>query len=171
MPTDCVQTFLCTLTLTRSWRSLDTRHSTLAQLLVLFLAWRAVFPWDRRRDLWVTVGNVMAAPFGRCLFRDTYAGDVMTSLVKVFSDLAYTACFLGTGEFLKLAPGADVTVSAARCTSAPAYALVASPIVHAAPLVRGDAVLLGRCQHCGTARAYHRDKHCARGCTYRVATT
>lgn len=107
----------------------------------MFLTWRAFFPWEKRRELWITVRHVVTAPFGRCLFRDTYAGDVMTSLVKVFSDLAYTACFLGTGEFLKLAPGSDVNVSAARCLSAPAYALVASPIVHAAPLVRGGRVL------------------------------
>ena len=29
-----------------------------------------------------------------------YMGDVLTSLVKVFSDLAFSLCYFGTGEFL-----------------------------------------------------------------------
>lgn len=102
------------------------------------MLWRAVFPWERRRGMWVTVAHVVVAPFGRCTFRDTFVGDVMTSLVKVFTDLAYTFCFLGTGEFLKLAPGNDSSISSDRCSDAPAYTQVFSPIIHAAPLVRCD---------------------------------
>jgi len=88
--------------------------------------------------MWVTVAHVVVAPFGRCTFRDTFVGDVMTSLVKVFTDLAYTFCFLGTGEFLKLAPGNDSSITSDRCSDAPAYTQVFSPIIHAAPLVRCD---------------------------------
>lgn len=105
------------------------------QFLLAFVMFRAVYPWKDRRDLWSTVLNVVTAPFGRCIFRDTFAGDVMTSLVKVFSDVAYTACFIGTGEVMKLAPGRHSTISADVCKHAPGYALVASPAVHAAPLV------------------------------------
>lgn len=112
--------------------------ASVLQVLVAFMLWRAVFPWERRRGMWVTVAHVVVAPFGRCTFRDTFVGDVMTSLVKVFTDLAYTFCFLGTGEFLKLAPGIDSSITSDRCSDAPAYTQVFSPIIHAAPLVRCD---------------------------------
>lgn len=102
--------------------------------LVLVLVWRAFWPWSHRRGMWSTLGNVVTAPFGRCLFRDTFAGDVMTSLVKVFADLAYSACFLGSGEFLKLGPIGGPSIATPWCAHTSAYLLVISPIIHAAPL-------------------------------------
>ena len=64
------------------------------------ILYHSIFPWVERRQMWTAFGNVCIAPFVSVSFMMNYAGDVMTSLVKPFSDLAYTVCFYVSGDWL-----------------------------------------------------------------------
>jgi hypothetical protein len=65
-------------------------------LFIYFILW-SFLPWSRRRGLWVTVKDTMIAPFAESKFRETFVGDVMTSVVKVMTDVVYTLCFFTSG--------------------------------------------------------------------------
>jgi hypothetical protein len=65
-------------------------------LFIAFVLW-LVFPWSRRRGVWITIRNTALAPLFDVKFRDTFVGDVLTSVVKVLTDLVYTFCFYTSG--------------------------------------------------------------------------
>ena len=46
------------------------------------------------------VFNVVISPFGKVGFAENFAADVLTSLVKVMSYVAYSVCFLVTPRFV-----------------------------------------------------------------------
>ena len=50
--------------------------------------------WHTRSTLLATVASVVTAPFGSVTFRDTYVGDVLTSMVKVLVDVEYSIALL-----------------------------------------------------------------------------
>ena len=50
--------------------------------------------WHTRATLLSTVASVVTAPFGSVTFRDTYVGDVLTSMVKVLVDVEYSIALL-----------------------------------------------------------------------------
>ena len=50
--------------------------------------------WHTRATLLSTVASVATAPFGSVTFRDTYVGDVLTSMVKVLVDVEYSIALL-----------------------------------------------------------------------------
>jgi len=66
-------------------------------------AYRLVTPWNERKGLWEAIFNIIRAPMRPVSFFDTYVGDVMTSMVKVFVDLAYAAGFIASGDALLVA--------------------------------------------------------------------
>lgn len=63
--------------------------------MVLFLVAQFLYPW-RREVMW-GIRNCVIAPFGIVTFYVSYIGDVFTSLAKVFTDIAYSACFFASG--------------------------------------------------------------------------
>jgi len=53
-----------------------------------------------RPSLWSSLWNILIAPAGRVSFRDTFVADILTSLVKVFSDLYMATCLGIMEEYL-----------------------------------------------------------------------
>ena len=82
----------------------DTKHRSLPPGIFLLAACayavrRFVRPWDERKGLWAALAAV-ALPWTTpsVTFFHTYVGDVMTSMVKIFLDLAFTVYFVGIGD-------------------------------------------------------------------------
>jgi len=69
-------------------------------LLVFYTIHQLVFPWNCRGPLWTAIKSTFQTPFVSPTFFTIYIGDVMTSMVKVFQDIAWTACFILSGDFL-----------------------------------------------------------------------
>ena len=65
--------------------------------LFSFMMYKLVHPWKHRRNLWKSAWEVVTAPFAPLTFRHGFVADIFTSMVKVWADLAYTACFFLTG--------------------------------------------------------------------------
>ena len=63
-------------------------------LLKLFTPSTFLSYWHTRATLLSTVASVVTAPFGSVTFRDTYVGDVLTSMVKVLVDVEYSIALL-----------------------------------------------------------------------------
>lgn len=81
-------------------------------LLVLYTMKCLVFPWRTRKPLWQAILSVVSAPVARPTFFHTYIADIFTSMVKVFQDLLWAACFIISGDFLihdSLQDNSDVT--------------------------------------------------------------
>eukprot|EP00301_Raphidiophrys_heterophryoidea_P022258 c6459_g1_i1.p1 GENE.c6459_g1_i1~~c6459_g1_i1.p1 ORF type:complete len:428 (-),score=73.46 c6459_g1_i1:175-1458(-) len=69
-------------------------------VMLLYLMFCAVVPWSERRASWVTVLHILRAPFCRVRFRDFYAGDLWTSLVKPSVNIAFGICYYASGSFI-----------------------------------------------------------------------
>jgi hypothetical protein len=54
--------------------------------LILYAIKCLLFPWRRRKTLWLAIKQVIIAPFVSPTFFSIYVGDVFTSMVKVFQD-------------------------------------------------------------------------------------
>eukprot|EP00968_Pinguiococcus_pyrenoidosus_P001535 scaffold69_cov248-Pinguiococcus_pyrenoidosus.AAC.29 len=66
--------------------------------LLLFVLYKATTPWDARKPVFTAVIRVLLAPFGESVtFCDGYVGDILTSLVRVLIDLAFTVLFFAAG--------------------------------------------------------------------------
>jgi hypothetical protein len=78
-----------------SWRVARFIPLVLYALLLLRLA----LPWRRRRFWWATVRNAVLAPCARVGFAENFVADVLTSLPKVLTQVTYSLCYFGTGEF------------------------------------------------------------------------
>jgi hypothetical protein len=70
-------------------------------ILVLYTLSCLIFPLRIRMPLWRTIRSVLMAPFVSPTFFTIYMADVFTSMIKVFQDVAWTACFMISGDFLK----------------------------------------------------------------------
>ncbi|EQC41991.1 hypothetical protein SDRG_00838 [Saprolegnia diclina VS20] len=98
-------------------------------MLYAFLVLKLIFPLKQRRSLMRTIGRVMAAPFAIVRFRESYVGDILTSLVKVMVDLAWSTCYFASGAFFEEDPkGQDV------CSQSDVYRTVVIPLFSALPL-------------------------------------
>eukprot|EP00301_Raphidiophrys_heterophryoidea_P006412 c12587_g2_i1.p1 GENE.c12587_g2_i1~~c12587_g2_i1.p1 ORF type:complete len:417 (-),score=73.33 c12587_g2_i1:699-1949(-) len=74
-------------------------HARLLPLsLFVFMAFKAVTPWKDRKIVWHTIGNILRAPFAPVRFRDFYAADVWTSLVKPSVNIAFGVCYFVSGS-------------------------------------------------------------------------
>lgn len=69
-------------------------------LLVLYTAAKLIFPLRTRRPLWKTISLIMTAPFHSPTFFETFIADVFTSMVKIFQDILWIFCYVGSGDFL-----------------------------------------------------------------------
>ncbi|KAF0686520.1 Aste57867_21707 [Aphanomyces stellatus] len=98
-------------------------------LLFLALLLKLVFPLKQRRSLLLTVLRVVAAPWAIVRFREAYVGDILTSLVRVFVDLAWSSCYFVSGAFVEADPtGHDV------CSTSTTFHWVVVPLLSALPL-------------------------------------
>mmetsp|Transcript_35717 Transcript_35717/g.88948 ORF Transcript_35717/g.88948 Transcript_35717/m.88948 type:complete len:922 (-) Transcript_35717:108-2873(-) len=69
-------------------------------LSALSLPATLLLPPRRGRALLRVLARVACAPFVECTFLLAFAADILTSLVKPLVDLAYTVCYVGSGEVL-----------------------------------------------------------------------
>ena len=68
-------------------------------IMVITICYYAFFPWQERKGMWRTVFEVFGSPYTQTTFRHTFTANWMTSFVRVFQDLAYSACYyMGGGE-------------------------------------------------------------------------
>lgn len=103
----------------------------------------------------MTLGRVVLAPFAIVSFADAYLGDVLTSLIRVNVDLAWSTCYFVTGEF---------KTAQDQCSSSPAFKLFLVPLLHALPLWW---------RFCQNLRRYYdthqRHPHLSNACKYACA--
>ena len=59
-------------------------------ILVLLTTLKLIFPLKQRMPMWGMVFKVVTAPLHSVTFFQTYIGDIFTSMVKVFQDMAWT---------------------------------------------------------------------------------
>ncbi|KAH9255488.1 hypothetical protein BASA81_006304 [Batrachochytrium salamandrivorans] len=78
--------------------------------------------------------SVLFAPFFEVTFFDSFVGDVMTSLVRPFVDVAFSFCFFGTGEWREpqVLQVKDSTQS--ECMNSWAYRRLLVPLMISLPL-------------------------------------
>jgi hypothetical protein len=69
-------------------------------LLVIYAVFQLVFPLRKRMPMWDNIGKVITAPVSSPTFFHGYIGDIFTSMVKVFQDLAWTVFFVFSGDWL-----------------------------------------------------------------------
>jgi len=66
---------------------------------IIYAGVRLVHPWRQRKDLWSCLLTIMwPISSSSVTFFQTYVSDVLTSLVKVFVDLAFTIGFISSGQ-------------------------------------------------------------------------
>jgi hypothetical protein len=93
--------------------------------LVPFIAiiYKSLNPWLHRKPGWNALWHCMVAPTVEVTFLTNYVGDVLTSLVKPFTDIAYSVCYFVSGDFLKHL-GAK-----GYCETLPVYLNVVVPVI------------------------------------------
>mmetsp|Transcript_29503 Transcript_29503/g.81084 ORF Transcript_29503/g.81084 Transcript_29503/m.81084 type:complete len:913 (-) Transcript_29503:29-2767(-) len=69
-------------------------------LLVIYTFVQMVLPLRTRGPMWMSIWRLITAPLTSPSFYHGYVGDIFTSMVKVFQDMAWTVCFVLTGDFL-----------------------------------------------------------------------
>lgn len=99
-------------------------------LFVLVQFFRAIF---YNRMFWAkAILQTLISPFGKVNFQTAYVGDVMTSMVKVCIDCAYTFCWLGHGWWFP--GGLSHDAKSSQCTNEWSFKAVIVPIISALPL-------------------------------------
>ncbi len=102
-------------------------------ILMVYTLYCLVFPWKQRKGIWWTVGRVVCAPLASVTLLDTVVADMLTSMVKVLLDLAWSAFYFGSGDFWRDVEGAKDTDPGPWETSV-LYSKVLAPIVVILPL-------------------------------------
>lgn len=69
-------------------------------LLVVYMFLQLIFPLRSRRPMWRAIWHVVSTPLSSPTFFHGYLGDIFTSMVKVFQDIAWTLGFVLSGDFL-----------------------------------------------------------------------
>jgi hypothetical protein len=67
--------------------------------LVLYTVAQLLFPLKTRVPMWEAIWKVVTSPLSSPSFFHGYIGDIFTSMVKVFQDVAWTICWVLYGEF------------------------------------------------------------------------
>lgn len=69
-------------------------------ILVVVTIYKLIFPLRTRGPMWHSIWLVVTAPMTSPSFYHGYVGDIFTSMVKVFQDMAWTAFFILSGDWL-----------------------------------------------------------------------
>eukprot|EP00934_Nitzschia_sp_Nitz4_P000939 Nitzschia sp. Nitz4//scaffold98_size77359//32605//35181//NITZ4_005548-RA/size77359-processed-gene-0.16-mRNA-1//1//CDS//3329560757//939//frame0 len=75
--------------------------------LVVYTVMQLIFPLRSRGPMWESIRDVVTAPLKSPSFFHGYVGDIFTSMVKVFQDIAWTACWVLSGDFARDDPAMD----------------------------------------------------------------
>jgi EXS family len=82
----------------QAWNHLESNGSKnpakiLPMCFLTALTVRSFIPFGRRGRFWGTMKYTMTAPLNRTRFRDSFLGDVLTSLVRPLQDVAFSAAY------------------------------------------------------------------------------
>jgi len=106
--------------------------------MVVYILYKIVSPWHRRRHWWEAAYQVWISPFGRLSFFTTsYVADMMTSLNKITASTVSTACYIASGDFfIDHRPGAPTPQAhfSPHCGPTTITARYITPIVLILPL-------------------------------------
>ena len=69
-------------------------------VLVVYTVLQLIFPLRTRVPMWKSMWAVITSPSTSPSFYHGYVGDIFTSMVKVFQDIAWTTCFVASGDWL-----------------------------------------------------------------------
>jgi hypothetical protein len=100
----------------------ETPAKILPLIFLTVLMFRTTVPPARRGRFWGTMKYTFMAPFHASIFRDAFLGDVLTSLVRPFQDIAFALAYYVTVVY--------GTVTASYGLSDSGRILEASPILH-----------------------------------------
>lgn len=86
----------------QAWNHLGGEGSTttakiLPMCFLTALTIRTFVPFGRRGRFWGTLKYTLTAPFQKSRFRDSFLGDVLTSLVRPLQDIAFCAAYYVSG--------------------------------------------------------------------------
>jgi hypothetical protein len=95
--------------------------------LLVYTLYCLVFPWKQRKGIWWIVGRVVVAPLVSVTLLDTVVADVLTSLVKVLLDLAWSAFYVISGDFTRDIRGAPDEVPSWELSVL--YSKVLAPVI------------------------------------------
>jgi hypothetical protein len=87
-----------------------------ALILVVIMIIATLFPFnifyrETRIGMLFSLWNILISPVGRLYFRDFFLADILTSLPSALVDVAYSACFFATSQFLAKGEGGVHTYS------------------------------------------------------------
>ena len=102
-------------------------------ILVMYTLLQLVLPLRTRVPMWISIWKVISAPLTSPSFYHGYVGDIFTSMVKVFQDLAWTFCFIFSGDWL-IPEDSHHHSSKLHWTESFAYKHVAIPLLTLLPL-------------------------------------
>ena len=69
-------------------------------VLVAYSVLQLIFPLRTRVPMWKSMWAVVSSPSTSPSFFHGYIGDIFTSVVKVFQDIAWTTCFVASGDWM-----------------------------------------------------------------------
>lgn len=95
--------------------------------LYLYVLWKIVFFCKTQPSLQKSLKRVLTAPFSHVAFKDSYLGDVLTSLAHTAVDFAWSTCHFVTGEFKTAAASESACTSSSTFTGV-GVALLALPL-------------------------------------------
>eukprot|EP00522_Entomoneis_paludosa_P006853 CAMPEP_0172440198 /NCGR_PEP_ID=MMETSP1065-20121228/911_1 /TAXON_ID=265537 /ORGANISM="Amphiprora paludosa, Strain CCMP125" /LENGTH=924 /DNA_ID=CAMNT_0013188983 /DNA_START=235 /DNA_END=3009 /DNA_ORIENTATION=- len=101
-------------------------------LLVMYTILQLILPLRTRIPMWLSIWRLVTAPISSPSFYDGYVGDIFTSLVKVFQDMAWTTCWILAGDFM--IPEDSPASGKFRWSKSFAYRHVAIPLLTLLPL-------------------------------------
>jgi EXS family len=78
--------------------------------LVVYACLQLVIPVRTRLPMWGQIWRVVTAPAHSPSFFQGYIGDIFTSMVKVFQDMAWTAFFIFSGDWMVSEDSSDANV-------------------------------------------------------------
>jgi hypothetical protein len=102
--------------------------------LFLYIMYRAVTPWETRKLLYTSVWEVLEAPWGRTAFKEGFAGDVLTSTVRVIVDLTFSVLYFLSGVKGWFAVSEELDPTRDVIENSTLFARVLVPLITVLPL-------------------------------------
>ena len=102
--------------------------------LFLYVMYRAVTPWDKRKIMYTSIWEVLEAPWGRTAFKEGFVGDVLTSTVRVMVDLTFSIFYFLSGVKGWFAVSEELDPTRDVIENSAFFARVVVPLITVLPL-------------------------------------
>jgi EXS family/SPX domain len=101
--------------------------------LVVYACLQLVIPVRTRLPMWGSIWRVVTAPAYSPSFFQGYIGDIFTSMVKVFQDMAWTAFFIFSGDWM-VSEDSSADANAHHWSKTTGYKNILIPLLTLLPL-------------------------------------